>query len=483
MNNSKTLQEIISEAAKVELSKLDVWEFCLYHDYELFSKRPYLKIIAYSFQWMIQKESTPKHIVDYVETELKDKKYYWSGKVPHKIGVSLPPRAGKSYVISCCSAWLIGKYPTESIMRNACTERLYQKFSYDVREIIKSEKFKNVFPEVTLSVDKSAVSGWNVKQAKQVSYFGAGVGGTIIGFGASKIAITDDLYKSMIDALSTNTIEKVALWKESAHDTRLEKGCPEIDIGTRWSKKDVLGISEKDKEYDLIIRVPALIDGKSFCEDVKSTEEYLKIEKKIPSFLWKAGYQQQPAELAGSCFPLDRLNRFKLSDIQGKEGDVISVTDVADQGKDYLCTIIGKIIGQIIYIVDVVYTKKDSDYTIPAIIAKFKQWDISKAIFESNNQGLQFTKNLKNALKEENLIALSKRIIALPNTQNKHSRIIIQSMFVINNFAFRDDITLHTEYQEYLEHLCDYMKDKPVEPDDAADSTSGMAKWFGNSIT
>jgi len=114
----------------------------------------------------------------------------------------LPPRAGKSYLISLYAAWFLGKRPEQSIMRNTCAAVLYDKFSYDTREIIKSEKFKDVFPSIELREDRQALFGWSLKTAKQVSYFGAGVGGSIIGFGASGCAITDDLYKSLEDALS-----------------------------------------------------------------------------------------------------------------------------------------------------------------------------------------------------------------------------------------------------------------------------------------
>jgi predicted phage terminase large subunit-like protein len=478
MNSYSLLETEIQKIASIELSKRDVWEWCLYYDNDFFTKRTFLKVIAYSFQWLIQKEETPQHIIDFVKSEVKEKEYHWSGSNPRKIGVSLPPRAGKSYVISACSAWALGKFPKESIMRNSCTDRLYQKFSYDIRDILKSDKFKSVF-NVRLSKDKTAVSGWNTTEAKQVSYFGAGVGGTIIGFGASLVALTDDLYKDMFDALSPATIERVKTWKESAHDTRLEKECPQLDIGTRWTKKDVLGQSEKNNEYDLIIRIPALVDNKSFCEDVKTTKEYLEIKDKIDKALWSAGYQQKPAELEGAAFPLTELKRFKLSDIQRKDFDLITInyTDVADQGKDYLSSPIGLIMEGTCYIVDVCYTKKDSDFTHPELVRLYKEWNIKRGVFESNNQGLQYTKNLKKEFKEANLDDFQKRISAIPNSKNKHSRIVIQAKWVINNIAFLDDseIKNNKPYQLFLEHLTEYMKDKPTEPDDAADSIAGLS--------
>lgn len=92
----------------------------------------------------------------------------------------------------------------------------------------------------------------------KVSYFGAGVGGTVIGFGASMLAMTDDLYKSLEDALSDTNNEKVWSWKQGTHDSRIEGNCCSIDIGTRWSATDVLGRMEEMGKYDEIIRIAAL---------------------------------------------------------------------------------------------------------------------------------------------------------------------------------------------------------------------------------
>ena len=50
--------------------------------------------------------------------------------------------------------------------------------------------------------------GWSLEAARQVSYFGASVGGTVIGFSASMLAMTDDLYKSLEDALSGTNNER-----------------------------------------------------------------------------------------------------------------------------------------------------------------------------------------------------------------------------------------------------------------------------------
>jgi terminase large subunit len=126
-----------------------------------------------------------------------------------RLAVSMPPRAGKSYISSLFIAWMLGHFPEESVMRNCCSDTLYNKLSYDTRDIVRSSRFKEVFPDVKLRGDKQNVHGWSLEAARQVSYFGAGVGGTVIGFGASMLAMTDDLYKSLEDALSDTNNEKV----------------------------------------------------------------------------------------------------------------------------------------------------------------------------------------------------------------------------------------------------------------------------------
>ena len=258
--------EEVRRVLKIELARRNFWHFCQFYDPEFFKLRPFLKEVADALQ-----------LID--EGEILS------------LSVSMPPRAGKSYIVSLYSAWTLGRHPRESVMRNTCTATLYQKFSYDVRGIFKSDKFKEVF-NARLSADKSNLNGWNTDSAQMVSYFGAGVGGTIIGFGASKVAITDDLYRGLEDALSDTVNDRIHQWKEATHDSRFESGCARVDIGTRWSRNDVIGKNRGAGEYDKSIIVKALDDkDKSFCEAVMTTAEYLDKRRKIVKEIWLAEYQ------------------------------------------------------------------------------------------------------------------------------------------------------------------------------------------------
>ena len=303
-------KEIIKWELKKELARRSFWHFCLIYDHEFFSKRLFLNQIAVAFQ------------------EIEE------GKIK-ALSVSLPPRAGKSYITSLYCAWTLGRNPRESVMRNTCTATLYLKFSYDVRAVFKSDIFREIFG-IGLSSDKSNLNSWNTDQARMVSYFGAGVGGSIIGFGASKVAITDDLYRGLEDALSDTINDRIIQWKEATHDSRFESGCARIDIGTRWSVKDVIGIQTEDNIYDKTIVVPALNkDGKSFCESVMTTEEYLDKKKKMTKEIWLAEYMQSPIDIEGRMFnDLIKISSQEYHKLAHNSAGCIAYIDVADQGKD-----------------------------------------------------------------------------------------------------------------------------------------------------
>ena len=343
--------EAIKKELKLELCRREFWEFCVFYDLEFFSKREFLHEIAIGFQ------------------EIEEKKI-------NSLSVSMPPRAGKSYITSLFCAWVLGRNPTESVMRNTCTATLYLKFSYDVRSIVKSDKFRAVFPGINLSDDKANLQGWNTNQSKQVGYFGAGVGGTIIGFGATKIGVTDDLYRNLEDALSDTVNDRIIQWKEATHDSRFESGCARIDIGTRWSINDVIGRNIEQKIYDKSIIVSALNDqNESFCSDVMTTQEYLTKKSRTEPSIWAAEYMQQPVDIKGRLFSeLKFITQTEFNALKPKIEGCIGYIDVADQGNDYTAMAILAIINKEFYLVDYVFNKANTDVTLPLIAAKLNDW-------------------------------------------------------------------------------------------------------------
>jgi predicted phage terminase large subunit-like protein len=438
----------ILQALKNEKCRRTFWEWCLYYDYDFFTNRPFLKKIADGFQLI------------------------YESKI-HSLSASLPPRAGKSYITSLFCAFWLGNRSDLSVLRCTCTSTLYDKLSYDTRAIMRSEKFKEVFPVTELSPDKQNINAWNTTQSKQVGYFGAGVGGTIIGFGAN-IAITDDLYKSIDDAMSETVNDTVHRWKQSAFDSRKEKNCPLIDIGTRWTKKDVIGSNMEAGHYDVSIVIPALVDEKSFCENVKTTEEYLKIRKDLLPEIWAGEYMQEPAELEGLLFKKSDLKRFKIADLpKEKPHSILGYSDIADDGEDFYSMPVAYVYRKQIFIIDALFTRENVDITLPATAEMIKKHNINYVRVEGNNQGSIFIKMLRQKVEP------SKVLMAI-NRANKDSRIRNEYGFIKEYCYFLDEteIAPGSHYDQFMRNLFAYMKNGTAKHDDAPDSLAGLCVFI-----
>ena len=379
----------------------------------------------------------------------------------------MPPRAGKSYVTSLFCAWVIGRNPTESVMRNTCTATLYLKFSYDVRTIVKSDKFKQVFNNIHLSDDKANLQGWNTNHSKQVGYFGAGVGGTIIGFGATKIGVTDDLYRNLEDALSDTVNDRIIQWKEATHDSRFESGCARIDIGTRWSINDVIGRNIQQKIYDKSIIVAALNENnESFCTDVMTTDEYLTKKKRTDPSIWAAEYQQEPVDIKGRLFSdLKFISTTDLNSIKDKIEGCIGYVDVADQGADYTAMAILAVINKDFYLVDYVFNKSNTDVTLPLIVAKLNEWKVTYCRVESNSMGAMFARQIQKEVKT--------KILQVHNSTNKQTRILMNSVFIQQRINFLQSGTPENEL--FIENVMNYTKEGKNKHDDAPDCLAGLS--------
>lgn len=436
----------------------DFWAYCLYHDPKFFAKRLFLKKVADAFT---------RVYVSYI-----DKKIY-------RLAVSMPPRAGKSYISSLFIAWMLGHFPEESVMRNCCSDTLYNKLSYDTRDIVRSSRFKEIFPDIRLRRDKQNVHGWCLEQSKQMGYFGAGVGGTVIGFGASMLAMTDDLYKSLEDAMSDTNNEKVWSWKQGSHDSRIEGCCCSIDIGTRWSATDVLGRMEEMEKYDEIIRIAALDENdESFCEEVHTTEYYCELRDETDDSIWSAEYMQEPIEAKGLLFPKTELNRFKLADIAGKQPDgVIGATDVADEGDDDLCSPFGKVFSERIFITDVIFTKDPVEVTEPLLAQMIIDTGCDQMRIEANNGGKMYANDIKKILKankKTRCIVQSKT-----TTSHKPTRILMRSGWIKKHCSFlaEGEYKKGSDYDRFMKALSSYKKEGGNKHDDAPDGITILAEF------
>ncbi len=444
--------------SKFEKKQGGLWEFCKYSDPRFFfDVKKALVQVSY----------------------LLEEAFYRNIKM---LIISIMPRVGKSYLVSQFCSWGLGRKPTESVMRVTSTQFLSDKLSSDVKTIISREKIKNVFG-INISSDKYSDTAWKLKGAREFSYFCAGVEGPIMGLGASLFAIIDDHVKNWKQSTSRTIMNNHFEWYLSTFKTRVEDGCPEILIGTRFTKKDIIGrILDKEKEKvkngEIVnVMFPALIDGMSFCEGTMNTsfiiERKQAYEKHGMEYIWSPVYMQKPISPISCLFPLSQLRFAPYGVIVEEERAYIAYVDPADKGDDFLACGIFYSYFDGIYLADVIYTQRPLEETVERIASFIKT---HKPVFfeaESNKEGRSLSLLITQLLVKDDI--KPPEMSWKNNTSNKNTRIMMNSGVIKNKIYFRSDYKNYSEYESFINDLTEYDSRKTDQIDDAPDMLAGVA--------
>jgi predicted phage terminase large subunit-like protein len=147
-----------------------------------------------------------------------------------------------------------------------------------------------------------------------------------------------------------------------------------------------------------------------------------------------------------------------------------SYTDTADEGEDYLCSIVYDEMPHGIYVIDVIYTQKPMEFTEPAIAQQFTKHKVVNALIESNNGGRGFARAVEKQCREMgNNIT---KIKWFHQSENKAVRIFTQSAAVQNLCLMPkgwDKI-----WPSFYKSLTSYMKVGKNDHDDAEDTLTGI---------
>jgi len=104
--------------------------------------------------------------------------------------INMPPRHTKSEFASyLLPAWFLGKYPGKKIIQCSHTAELAVGFGRKVRNLVDTETYHNIFPDLSLASDSKAAGRWNT--SKGGDYFAIGIGGAVTGKGADVLIIDD----------------------------------------------------------------------------------------------------------------------------------------------------------------------------------------------------------------------------------------------------------------------------------------------------
>lgn len=235
------------------------------------------------------------------------------GKLKRLI-INMPPRHTKSeFASNMLPAWFLGNHPDKKVIQSSNTADLAVGFGRKVRNLVDSEQYAKIFPNVSLRADSKAAGRWATNH--NGDYFAIGVGGTVTGKGADLLIIDDPHSEQEARQAQgdPSVFDSVYEWYTSGPRQRLQPGGAIIIVMTRWSDKDLTGRVLKSDNTDWeVIELPAIMpSGNPLWPEFWSLSELEALKEELPPFKWNAQYQQKPTGEEGAIVKRDWWRRWE----------------------------------------------------------------------------------------------------------------------------------------------------------------------------
>ncbi len=459
----------VHRGALLEAAPYDFDSYCLYLEY---NRDPDKKFYQ-------PRRRVLKVLVDDLQ-DLAD------GKIDF-LGISLPPRVGKSTLCIFFMTWIMGNRPDVASVMSGHSDKLTDGFYRELMSILNDPEtylWHDVFPNVSI-VDNSAKNETiDLSKRKRFPTMTCrSISGTLTGaveIGTGGVLYCDDLIEDLEESLNPVRLQsKYDAYLNQLKD-RKKLGALELMVGTRWNVFDPLGRVQQQYEANERYRfrvIPALNDnGESNFNYPYSlgfdTAYYRDMKASIDDATWNAKYMGQPYVREGLLFPEDELKLYN-GILPDGDPEKIAVCDVAWGGGDSTAMPIAYIYGNDVYIHDVVFNNGDKTVTYPEVIGRLKQHVPNKARFEANNGGHEYADHVDRELRESGvrINIFSKRA---PTTQSKLAR-IIQFAPDIKKFYFLADEHRTREYRAFMREVTLFVQTGKNPHDDAPDSLAQLA--------
>ena len=415
------------------------------------------------------------------------------------LGISLPPRVGKSTLCIFFLSWVIGQHPESHNAMSGHSGILADRFYRDVLKLTENEEytFKEIFPEIELANKSSEKNELFYSPTEAFATLTCrGIDGTWTGavdISSDGYLYVDDMVRDRTESLSPIRLENRYQDYLNVLVDRKNDGSKELMVGTRWNVLDPLGRVEAENKNNPKYRfrkIPALNekDESNFQYDYGlgfSTEYYRNMRERLDRNEWMAKYQQMPFIREGLLFPLDELNYYNgvLPD-----GDCLTAAacDVAWGGNDSLSMPFGKLFGSIddgpIYIPDWIFNKGDKYTTKPIVVAKTLQHQPNMERFEANNGGDEYAEDIDRQLKDKGFktnISWAKA----SNQISKMAKIIQYAPDIKKRFYFLKPELQSEEYRAAMEELGMFTQLGKNEHDDSPDGLVQLFQLFDGGMT
>lgn len=365
--------------------------------------------------------TTPEYQMGWVHKEICQKLDKFLQDVVDKksprLIIAMPPRSGKSELVSRkFPSYLLGRYPDLSYIGTSYSSDLSGTFAKDVKGVMLSGEFKEIFPEIVLP--RPGDGSGKISQADRFdivghkgSFYSVGVGGSLTGRG-SDVLVVDDPISNMQEALSQRVRDTVWGWFTSTAYTRLSPGGGCIVMCTRWHLDDIVGrliaaSSDGSGETWEVIEYPAIAEhdeqyrkaGEALHPERFDEKAFERIRKSVGERVWASLYQQHPVPDGGAMFKSDWIQHWSPATLPKVFDAHVLSWDMTFKGTDNSDFVVGQVwakSGANFYLLDQVRGRWDFVKSLEMFVKFADKWpQVRRKLVEDKANGPAIISTLK----------------------------------------------------------------------------------------
>lgn len=509
---SKRAKELISLFVLRQTEGMDIWGLERYQQDN--GTDPYELVNKYYEIMKLESEHLFESFMLYMEKNRPYKeRFYQPREIPlrqvadgiqklvddelDELFVNCPSRVGKTQIVKMGYLWYGSKNPEMSNLYTAYSDKITSGFYDGLIELMTDPTYTyaELFPknvEKKLITDGKDLTIDLIRKKTYPTFTMRSIYGTLNGAcDCSGLAVADDLFSGIEEALSTD--RQITVWGKFDNNfmKRLKRKAKLINMGTRWAPKDVQGRRKellesnekyKNRRWNAVI-IPALNENDESNFDYPydlgySTEDYHMIrasfEENDDMASWDAQDQQDPTERHGMLFPPESMLTFEPEkDLPDREPDrIFAAVDEAYGGGDYVAMPICYQYNDFFYIIDVVFNNGDKKVTRPLIVEKCMKYHVRTIRFEETKTTADYREWCEKEWKEKGY-QINSFGKAAPNNIAKKDRIFNKAP-EIKEMYFLHPSLRSKEYNAFLKNMREFKMEGKVKNDDAPDSMAQL---------
>ena len=405
------------------------------------------------------------------------------------LSISMPPGTGKTTLGEFFISFVMGHYPNTPNLMSSHSGFMSSMFYDAVLNIITSNEYcwSDVFPDIVFEGNNAKEETINLGRWQPFKTLTCRpIRGSLTGVTRCEgFLYVDDLVSGIEEALSIDRLDK--LYGEYTTDlkSRKKKKAKEIHIATRWSVHDVIGRLERMYEGNPRAEFIAVPDidpqtGKSnfdYDYDVGFDEKYFHdMEMSMDDVSYRCLYKSDPIEREGILYHPTELQRY-IGGLPDREPDsILAICDTKDTGTDYNFLGVFYQYGDRYYLEDLVFKNIDPGTLDELNSDMLVKHHVQQAQFESNKEGSRTANEVERLVKAKGgRCHITKKY----TTQNKETKIIVNSSWVKEHVIFKDitEYEPKSDYGVMMSFLCSYTQLGKNKHDDAPDTLAMFAQF------